>query len=67
MENVTSEKRPIATVLRNMKVGEVEAFAIEQYQSLTSSITRLQIRHAAIGIKWSCNRVEMQCLITRIA
>ena len=46
------EKRPIAEVLRNMKVGDVEKFPIEQHNSINNAKNSTLLLDRAKGKNW---------------
>lgn len=62
----TIKKRPIAAVLRAMKVGDVEYFPVEQYDSVSTGKTRMGIILRPQGVKFSQrvdgNRIRVERL-----
>ena len=64
MEKVINEKRSIAPVLRNMKMGDVEVFPLSQYSSVVSVKRRI---HLETGIKFKFKAKDNCVILTRIA
>ncbi len=62
MQNL--EKRPIAPILRAMKVGDIEEYPRSQYQSIRSTTSEIHIMH---GKKFTRKKSENGVIVKRIA
>ena len=63
------EKRPVASKLRNMAVGEREDFPISQKRSVENTMYNRLAEERACGIRWSI-KTDMQAgiiTVTRIS
>lgn len=63
------EKRPIASRLRNMAVGEKEEFPISQKRSVENTMYNRLAEERACGIRWSI-KTDMHSgiiIVTRIS
>ncbi|WP_321479728.1 hypothetical protein [uncultured Bacteroides sp.] len=65
--NDVIEKRDVAPVLREMKVGDEEVFPIEQQLTVVTTIQRLQTEMIRSGVKWSQRRNGFNCVVQRTA
>ncbi len=63
------ERRPIASTLRKMEVGEQQTFPIEQTGTIRTSMRTTLIGLTARGWKWStkCDYPSRSVLVTRVS
>ncbi|MFW5758489.1 MAG: hypothetical protein ACOCYO_07400 [Bacteroidota bacterium] len=62
MTNVIEKKRPIAPVLKKMKVGDSEVYPLSQYSSVVSVKRRVNIQ---TGFNYSFKAKENCVIVTR--
>nr|DAN49392.1 MAG TPA: hypothetical protein [Caudoviricetes sp.] len=61
------EKKPVVPTLRNMAVGDVEAWPIERMEVVRNSVNRYMTQNRRSGVRFALRCVEFDVTITRTA
>lgn len=62
-----SHKKPVVPTLRNMAVGDVEAWPIERMEVVRNSVNRYMAQNRRSGVRFALRCVEFDVRITRTA
>lgn len=67
MEKMEEKKKPIMPILKKMKVGDVEVYPAERYDTMCVTIARAHFMFRAKGIKYKTKRKGLEIIVTRIS
>lgn len=67
MEKMEEKKKPIMPILKKMKVGDVEVYPAERYDTVRITVANFNLMNKRKGVFLTNKRKGLEIIVTRVS